>query len=1082
MAEVTGVFGDQPIELNNAATESTLRELVAAMAVLSAKVGGKAKGTQDIEKELKKFQQAVKKNAEALQGLTEEEKKARENKKLLAKLDEDKKKADEAATKRTHTLSTGLGNLGRITQSVTLGMTNLMSSLANVGDSMSSAASSMNAIPVVGGVLAGVFGAVAESADKLNKSYQAAASVGATFGGSITTMVNSASAAGLTVDQFSSLIKNNSQGLMMFGGTVEQGAKRFAELGKEMRTSQVGKELLRMGYSTEQVNGGMAKYMGMISRTGAQQGMSTAQLAAGAGKYMKELDGLARLTGQSREALQAEQEARLADAQFNALIAGKKPEEIAMLQNFVSSFPKAQQGAVKEMLATGNITSEAGVKFNALYGDTASEIMKRGQEIKATGKVNQDALKQTYKNSVEEQKQFQKSGQFQTLSQYAMEEYGDMLVAGTEMAARDANAMEKIAEEQRAATEKANQAQQIEEFKQRLAETSNVFSQLLAQSGLLEHLEDAFDTLIGITMDYVVPAFQFIADNFGLISAIVIPLVAVFKLLEGALFAAKVVEGFRTIVAANAAAATAAQTAATAAQTGATVAQTTAATGASVGLAALAAKAWAVVAPILMAVAPFVAIAAVVGAAVYLFKKMGGDMKVLSDAFAYVGSLIKTSFQFAFRAILSLVNKIPGFRGDFDDNIKELDDSMAAEQEKREKLGDNMAKRMAENRAKAAAEEEAERRANMSDAQKDREQRTRTRLEAREAAKADKEKAAEAKKAAEADKAKTEAAQGIPSGVGSGDPMKDMMLYNKRRAESAAGGAGAAGGAAGTGLGSLAARYESGGKGSEAVGYDSTGGTSFGKYQIATKTGTMDQFMKFLQKDNPEAYERLMSAGPADSGKDGKFAQEWKSLAKEGKLGDSEHKFIKATHYDKAMTGLGDATLQEMISKSGALQEVMWSTSVQHGAGGAKKIFESAFQKGMSEEELIKAVYASRAKKFGSSTTQVQASVQARFVDEQSRALAMVGTPSMATPNGAQAVAATTNPPAKAAETTAAPAAAPSRPASPGKSQESAETLLAQLNMQVGELIALTRDTQRINQRQLGVMAENGSNLYAMGA
>jgi hypothetical protein len=225
-----------------------------------------------------------------------------------------------------------------------------------------------------------------------------------------------------------------------------------------------------------------------------------------------------------------------------------------------------------------------------------------------------------------------------------------------------------------------------------------------------------------------------------------------------------------------------------------------------------------------------------------------------------------------------------------------------------------------------------------------------------------------------------------------------------------------------------------------------------------------------------------MAAGPADSGKDGKFAQEWKSLAKEGKLGDSEHKFIKATHYDKAMTGLGDATLQEMISKSGALQEVMWSTSVQHGAGGAKKIFESAFQKGMSEEELIKSVYASRAKKFGSSTAQVQASVQARFVDEQSRALAMVGAPSMATPNGAQAVAATTNPPAKPAEAAAVPAAAPSRPASPGKSQESAETLLAQLNMQVGELIAVTRDTQRINQRQLGVMADSGSNLYAMGA
>jgi hypothetical protein len=629
-----------------------------------------------------------------------------------------------------------------------------------------------------------------------------------------------------------------------------------------------------------------------------------------------------------------------------------------------------------------------------------------------------------------------------------------MLVAGTEMAARDANAMEKIAEEQRAATEKANQAQQIEEFKQRLAETSNIFSQLLAQSGLLEHLEDAFDMLVGITLDYVVPTFQFLADNFSTIVAVALPLIAIFKVLEGVIFAAKVAEGLNVLA------------------TSATLAP----------LAAMAASAWAIVAPILAAAVPFVLIAAAVGGAIYMFKKMGGDMKVLSDAFSYVGSLIKTSFQFAFRAILSLVNKIPGFRGDFDDNIKELDESLEAEQQKREKLGDDMAKRMSDNRAKAAAEEEAERKANMSSAQKDREQKTQERLAAREAAKADKEKAAEAKKAADADKAKTEAASGVPTDVGSGDPLKDMMLYNKRRAEQAASGAGAAGGAAGTGLGSLAARYESGGKGSEAVGWDSTGGTSFGKYQIATKTGTMDQFMKFLQKDNPEAYERLMAAGPADSGKDGKFAQEWKSLAKEGKLGDSEHKFIKSTHYDKAMSGLGDATLQEMISKSGALQEVMWSTSVQHGAGGAQKIFESAFQKGMSEEELIKAVYASRAKKFGSSTAQVQASVQARFVDEQSRALAMVGAPSMATPSGAQAVAATTNPPAKAAETTAAPAAAPSRPASPGKSQESAETLLAQLNMQVGELISLTRDTQRINQRQLGVMADNGSNLYAMGA
>jgi predicted chitinase len=50
------------------------------------------------------------------------------------------------------------------------------------------------------------------------------------------------------------------------------------------------------------------------------------------------------------------------------------------------------------------------------------------------------------------------------------------------------------------------------------------------------------------------------------------------------------------------------------------------------------------------------------------------------------------------------------------------------------------------------------------------------------------------------------------------------------------------------------------------------------------------------------------------------------------------------------------------------------------------------------------------------------------------------------------------------------------------KTQETAESLLERLNMQVGELIAVTRDTNRVNERQLGVMADNSSNLYAMGA
>ncbi len=210
------------------------------------------------------------------------------------------------------------------------------------------------------------------------------------------------------------------------------------------------------------------------------------------------------------------------------------------------------------------------------------------------------------------------------------------------------------------------------------------------------------------------------------------------------------------------------------------------------------------------------------------------------------------------------------------------------------------------------------------------------------------------------------------------------------------GGAGGAAADMGGELGGMAAQFESGSEGTSAVGHDSTGGTSYGKYQIASNTGTMDLFMKHLQKTNPEAFERLSKAGPAKAGKDGAFAQEWKKLAKEGKLQGSEHEFIKATHFDVGVEKIKDKKLQEMIKGSKALQEVMWSTSVQHGGGGAGSIFNKAYKEGMDEQALIKEIYAQRATRFGSSTPQVRASVQDRFRKEQQLALGMVGRPGMA--------------------------------------------------------------------------------------
>lgn len=152
----------------------------------------------------------------------------------------------------------------------------------------------------------------------------------------------------------------------------------------------------------------------------------------------------------------------------------------------------------------------------------------------------------------------------------------------------------------------------------------------------------------------------------------------------------------------------------------------------------------------------------------------------------------------------------------------------------------------------------------------------------------------------------------------------------------------------------------------------------------------MQEFLNFVKDRNPEVYNRLSAAGPADTGgKTGRFADEWKSLVAEGKMGDLEHEFIKASHFDPAFASIKSEELRNKIKGSKALQDVLWSTAVQHG-NRTGEIFNGNWKDGMSVEDFMKAVYADRATRF--STPQMRASGQRRMQEEVRNALAMLAT------------------------------------------------------------------------------------------
>ncbi len=199
--------------------------------------------------------------------------------------------------------------------------------------------------------------------------------------------------------------------------------------------------------------------------------------------------------------------------------------------------------------------------------------------------------------------------------------------------------------------------------------------------------------------------------------------------------------------------------------------------------------------------------------------------------------------------------------------------------------------------------------------------------------------------------------------------------------------------------GKLSAMFESGKEGIEAIGYDRTGGTSYGKYQIASRTGTMKQFLEFLDTQEPEWARQLRKAGPANTGsRKGKMPNVWKSLAKEHpmRFEQLQDAFILQSHYEPALKSIMNKNKVDLDALDPAVKEVLLSTSVQHGPNGAAEIFAEAMQhaggnQGQNfDEKLIKEIYESRSSDFPSSSESVQRAVRSRLMREEALALRLL--------------------------------------------------------------------------------------------
>jgi LysM repeat protein len=207
---------------------------------------------------------------------------------------------------------------------------------------------------------------------------------------------------------------------------------------------------------------------------------------------------------------------------------------------------------------------------------------------------------------------------------------------------------------------------------------------------------------------------------------------------------------------------------------------------------------------------------------------------------------------------------------------------------------------------------------------------------------------------------------------------------------------------AGRVLGKLSERFEVGGRGPGTVstGRGDAGGVSYGSYQMTSKPngGTVKRFVSqpaFPFRD------RFIGLTPGAA----EFSAVWKEIAtaRRDEFQNSQHDFIKRTHFDPLVQKIISEDGLSVLTRSHTLQDVIWSTAVQHGPGNdvvhrALRTLSIGPDDPDFDRSLIVATYAERGRKtpagnlarFARNSPEVQRGVARRFRDEQRDALAML--------------------------------------------------------------------------------------------
>lgn len=256
--------------------------------------------------------------------------------------------------------------------------------------------------------------------ENAKKSFKDATSAGANFAGGMTEMRQQAATAGLNMQQFGTVIKDNKESLSSMGMGVTQAAREIAKVSGILRdpTRGLGTQLQNLGYSFEE-QAGLAADVSAQLRAAGKPNPGEDEVARLTLEYGKNLRVITDITGKdARKALEKARADTLKSSTFAELTRTGNKDASLQLQGFLSTMPEELQKGFLELFNTGVITDVA----SNLLATTNSEYLpvlqaaiaqiKYGTGDVATGSaLGLKSMETLSKNAVEGSQQSQAMAQ-----------------------------------------------------------------------------------------------------------------------------------------------------------------------------------------------------------------------------------------------------------------------------------------------------------------------------------------------------------------------------------------------------------------------------------------------------------------------------------------------------------------------------------------------------------------------------------------------------------------------------------------------------------------------------------------------